>query len=161
MKQVFLITLLISFSTSGFSQAIVRQSINTLSGSNLVQKSVIEQTIGQPYQPEQSNLEGLHIRSGFIQSPSMNVSGEQIEKDVKVNLYPNPTSNKFTVEAEENLGNVTIQISEITGNIMEILSLSDFQDKQFDCSTWSNGAYFISIITEDGKRSNSKLIISK
>lgn len=161
MKKIFLITTLLTVSVAGFSQAIARQSINTLGGSNTVNNILIEQTVGQPYQTVVIESDKLQVRPGFIQSRSLNIKGQEDNKDINITVFPNPASESFAIKGDEHFDEVTIQVTEVTGNVLEQLSIKDFQKKEINCANWSNGTYFITIITNDGRRSNSKLIITK
>lgn len=161
MKRFFLISALLSISSSGFSQAIARQSINTLGGSVLINNIIIEQTVGQPYQSKVIETDDIEVRPGFIQSRFFVIKELSDKKVIDINLFPNPATESFTVMADEVFEEVTIQISEVTGNVLKHITIKDFQNRKINCSKWSNGTYFITILTKDGRRSNSKLVISK
>lgn len=161
MKRFFLISALLSISASGFSQAIARQSINTLGGSALINNIIIEQTVGQPYQSKVIETDDIEVRPGFIQSRFFVIKELSDKKVIDINLFPNPATESFTVMADEVFEEVTIQVSEVTGNVLKYITIKDFQNRKINCSNWSNGTYFITILTKDGRRSNSKLVISK
>lgn len=71
-----------------------------------------------------------------------------------IRLYPNPTSNYFTIQSKLNINK--IQISDQLGKVInEINSEMDY----IDVSHYSNGVYFLKIDTEKGSFSK-KLIIN-
>lgn len=160
MKFILTLTVL-TISTMAFSQAISRQSINSLGASTIINNVIIEQSVGQPYQSAIIESDDLQVRPGFIQSRFYNIKELMDDKEIDITVFPNPATESFTVKTDEHFDEVTIQVSGVTGNVLEHITLKDFQNKQINCSGWSNGTYFITVLTNDGRRNNSKLIITK
>jgi hypothetical protein len=74
--------------------------------------------------------------------------------DAKVNMYPNPTKNTFTIEAKNNIQNVSVVNmlgQEILKNSPNKLSTS------LDLSSFQNGVYVVKT-TVDGNVTSSKII---
>lgn len=71
-------------------------------------------------------------------------------------MYPNPTSNDFTVEID-NSKSASIEIYTVQGAWVE--SIPDFNGKtSVSASTWTKGIYFVHV-TSEGKTSINKLIV--
>lgn len=162
MKQkLILIFCVLGILNLGFSQAIVRQSINSYGGSSQIKESiVIEQSVGQPHQTETED--GVdNVRPGFIQSRTFNVESDSESNTLAGKVYPNPAIESFTLQLEENVNAATIRISNTMGSLIEEMDLKDFRSHNFNSSNWDNGTYLISLVSANGKVFKSRLIISK
>ena len=79
-----------------------------------------------------------------------------IPNDVKISVYPNPTSGNLTVE---NANGGTIEVLNLMGQVVE--SVSNATDNHnIDLSGYSNGNYFVRVIV-DGKVSVEKINLVK
>lgn len=159
MKYLLTITIL-TITSFSFSQAIIRQSINAYGGHAKVKESIlIEQSVGQPHQTE--SVEGTqNVRPGFIQSRTFNVEIDD-NNNLEGKVYPNPATETFKIELEEELENAKIQITNSMGKVIENKEFNKFYHENFDSSQWGKGTYFISIASKDGKVFKSRLIILK
>lgn len=160
MKNIIIIALILILSSVGFSQGIARQSINSIGGSYSVGNTLIQSSVGQPYQT-QVNDGSTEVRPGFIQSNSMRIENIAEETDIDMTVYPNPAIESFTIQSDEDYEDVSIQVVASTGEVIELINVKDFREHNINCSSWKNGTYFITVLTKDGKRNNSKLIITK
>ncbi|MFN3753593.1 T9SS type A sorting domain-containing protein [Flavobacterium sp.] len=79
-----------------------------------------------------------------------------IAENIKNNftLYPNPTSNHFTIQMQTEM-NAQYQIFDINGKLLQSSTVESL--KPIDISTFQSGFYFVSINTEHGK-STYKLV---
>ena len=73
-------------------------------------------------------------------------------------VYPNPTDGNFTLDLGKNYDQITIQITNSLGQVVENSVYSEFQliDIQLEAES---GIYFVEIITNEGLRSKVKLVI--
>jgi len=69
------------------------------------------------------------------------------ETDDSISVYPNPTKNKITVSAKNNLK--SIAIFNIQGRLLQTMTASKM-NATIDISNKQNGVYFIKITTEKG-----------
>lgn len=73
-------------------------------------------------------------------------------------VYPNPTDGNFTVDLGQTYDQITIQITNSLGQVVENSVYSELQliDIQLEAES---GIYFVEIITNEGLRSKVKLVI--
>ena len=94
--------------------------------------------------------------SYFVDNVSFHEYGLGLtESKQTINVYPNPTKNKFSINAEQNS---MIEIFNALGESVKSLSAKN-SPSVVNCSNWKKGLYFIKIINESGKEKSSKLII--
>jgi hypothetical protein len=76
-----------------------------------------------------------------------------------VTVYPNPSSNGFTIGFEKPTNNVKIEIRDVTSSIVYFEHVkSSIEKKYFETTGWQKGVYFISISAKD-INFNAKIII--
>ncbi len=83
-------------------------------------------------------------------------------KDVK--LSPNPANGKVSLTLTGYSGNVTIQLMDINGKVLQekkIPGLSKLSQQQIDISNYANGVYLVTVMDEKGNRKTQKLVISR
>jgi hypothetical protein len=66
------------------------------------------------------------------------------EENMEWNLYPNPASDKVTIECPEQLFGEAIQIYDAQGRLITTQIISHYQTG-IDCASWSSGHYLIKI----------------
>lgn len=159
MKYLMILTLFLS--SVGYAQSIKRQSINTTGTSVHQSNHIVQQTVGQPYNTEVSNHTDFSIRPGFIQSSTMRIEALENNTVIAINIFPNPAVQQVTLRAEDLIENVSISVHDAMGKTIHIDKLTEMNEYVINCSTWTNGTYYITTITEDGRKNNAKLIISK
>lgn len=95
------------------------------------------------------------IQIGFV----LNV--DDLENDVDVNIYPNPTKGRFILEIEgTNEQNINLRITNVNGQLIQSESLEvrrGMNKFEFDLSTRAKGIYFIEI-TNDNYNKTEKLV---
>ena len=102
------------------------------------------------------NGQDMEPDSYFVDNVSFHEYGLGLtESKQTINVYPNPTKNKFSINAEQNS---MIEIFNALGESVKSLSAKN-SPSVVNCSNWKKGLYFIKIITESGKEKSSKLII--
>ncbi|MDR0801911.1 GEVED domain-containing protein [Fluviicola sp.] len=75
-----------------------------------------------------------------------------------VKIYPNPTSEKFTIQFSGSLGKATINIRSVTGQLIESRTIEQQEDSVFELSG-PNGLYLIEIASSNNdKKTVLKLI---
>lgn len=161
MKYIILSLTVIVTSFSFSQTTIARQSINSIGGSHTIEGVRIEQSIGQPHQTKVEQGEQVTLQPGFIQPRTFFIESISNELTVPLTIYPNPATESFTLRAEENIEVAQLFISDLAGNKLEEIQLTDFRSHKVNCSEWSNGTYIISFVTSNGRKNNSKLIITK
>ena len=96
-----------------------------------------------------------------IFDPTVNISDIL---EYSINLYPNPVNDFATLSYKfENPSNITVEITDINGKIIEQIYKSSISDKQkirFNTATYSSGLYFIKIKT-DKKTIVRKFVVEK
>ena len=102
------------------------------------------------------NGQDMEPDSYFVDNVSFHEYGLGLtESKQTINVYPNPTKNKFSINAEQNS---MIEIFNALGESVKSLSAKN-SPSVVNCSNWKKGLYFIKIINESGKEKSSKLII--
>ncbi|MES2591477.1 MAG: T9SS type A sorting domain-containing protein [Bacteroidota bacterium] len=129
------------------------------SGNGIIGNSVlVNQTIGQPYGTSPYYSNGIRYTPGF-QQPVFQL--QTINSSIHTKVFPNPTASQVTIETDEIVENVRIQVMDVTGKYLLNETVSVFQKHTINCNAWTNGTYLI--VLSNGKSSlySSKLIISK
>ncbi len=106
------------------------------------------------------NISALKTRVVSVWTPT---SLEGVDLASMVNVYPNPTSGKFTMKLDEQLGSeVDVRVMDALGNIVMVKDASAFfnGEAQFDLSQMSAGVYMIQIATEFGN-TTKRVVVNK
>jgi len=76
-----------------------------------------------------------------------------------ISVYPNPASDKLTIEFVENLSNeVSIQLADLQGKIIFAETITTgVNSKQLDISTFAKGTYMLSV--QNGRKAISRKVI--
>lgn len=99
---------------------------------------------------------------GYIKIPLLpfyEKTASNSDSDIKLILYPNPTNNYFTVNAENFVGNdelIDISIYTISGILVDKFSTTYLS--QFDVSTYAAGCYVVHITNINGVNQTTLLI---
>lgn len=80
---------------------------------------------------------------------------ELLFNEVAINTFPNPTSDELVVSIQSDK---TQQLIIYNANGQEVFSSAIFQNKKIDVSSWTNGAYYISIKDGKGLVSSAKFV---
>ena len=155
MKNLILILLVTSL---GQSQTISKQIIGaagkTQSNSNLI----VTWTTGEPVVGLMT-AGGNQLGNGYY--PSMDLQVLQIEDhslDLKIKVYPNPTSEMLYVSHPE-LNSFSIQITDLNGK--QIYSGTIEKDQPLNVSNYAQGLYLVSIGNNATNQKNTYKILKK
>ncbi len=99
-----------------------------------------------------------HVSTPACKSPFVEItlSPEECTSNIlnkimdNINIAPNPINDIFKIYGIENLSNIKIKITDITGKVMYQRDLQN--DEHLDISTYSSGVYFISINSNEGNK---------
>ena len=98
---------------------------------------------------------GSGIAYGFTTNWTLN--NEEYSLDKVINLYPNPTSEKFILEGEE-LQNSTIKIYDVIGKNYTLPNSFYKNTIEFNSSSLPKGVYFVEIVKGENKTVKSLVI---
>ena len=87
------------------------------------------------------------IDTGFANTTFQTLSNTIFETDTTINVYPNPTISKITINSDFDLK--SIQVYDVQGRILETLI---GKNKNLDISDKANGVYFLKITTNKGSK---------
>ena len=87
------------------------------------------------------------IDTGFANTIFQTLSNTIFETDSTINVYPNPTTSKITINSDFDLK--SIQVYDVQGRILETLIGAN---KILDISNKANGVYFLKITTNKGSK---------
>lgn len=157
LKSLFLMVLLVLCSPLT-GQTLQRQCIG--SGGNCIVSNglLIQQTVGQPYSTGTSYSDGVSYRPGF-QQPIIKV--DLIKSNIKLDVFPNPAANWVTIKSSKTLTDAQIRIVEMSGKLLVEEKIAEFKTYSFNCESWINGTYIISLFDTKGNSYSAKLIILK
>jgi hypothetical protein len=82
---------------------------------------------------------------------------DELKGENNVEIYPNPTSDKITIQSESTLNKIELY-SVLGDKIQEYLALD--KDMEIDMSNYQSGVYFVRVYTENGF-SEKKVVLSK
>jgi hypothetical protein len=86
---------------------------------------------------------------------------ETIKSTINAKVFPNPASKQITIESNNTLENVVVQIVDMSGQILLNEKVNEFKSYTIDCAAWANGFYLITLSDSKSDLYSSKLIISK
>lgn len=116
------------------------------------------------YSYYQGNIEGggtdtiFNVFIGFIDDMNDLVSTDQQKQlQSQTKVFPNPTTNNFTIELPESYFSESVQLFDITGR--EIYQSIE-KSNQIDVSsaTWAKGIYFYKVRLKDGIEVSGKVV---
>ncbi|TMM57886.1 T9SS type A sorting domain-containing protein [Maribacter algarum] len=127
-----------TLSTSGFSKQLSEKD-----GAFLVQQS-----IGQSSVIGTSQVNGVEVRQGFIQS-GLKVSKLIVtESDLDAVIYPNPIHSELNVKFNEDIDdNIFISIYDMMGRLVFIDEQKPQQEITLDLNALSSSTYAMRIVT--------------
>jgi hypothetical protein len=149
---LFLIT------AAGYSQSISKQVIGT-SGKTLSNSNIkLSYTIGEPVVGLMTSG-GNQLSNGYY--PALNLqalSVEDIEMNVQIKLYPNPTSQALYVSHSE-LNSFMITVVDLNGK--QVYAGTINKDEPLDVSNYTQGMYLVTIENKAANKKNTYKIIKK
>jgi len=85
---------------------------------------------------------------------------KQPENELTVQLYPNPTNGRFTIESKKDLKE--IYITDFSGKILQKLSAADKKGRwQVDIGNYPSGVYLVKYITRENKWGAEKVVLMR
>ena len=155
MKQLIIIGLL---SISGFSQSISKQVIGTAGKTQTNSNLKVSWTAGEPVVGLMT-AGGNQLGNGYY--PAMDLQALNVEDntlDVKIKVYPNPTSQMLYVSHPE-LNSFSIQITDLNGKAIYSGVIS--KETPLDVSNYTQGMYLVTISSKEANKKNTYKIIKK
>ena len=155
MKQLFIIGLI---SLSGFSQSISKQVIGTAGKTQTNSNLKVSWTAGEPVVGLMT-AGGNQLGNGYY--PAMDLQALNVEDntlDVKIKVYPNPTSQMLYVSHPE-LNSFSIQITDLNGKAIYSGVIS--KETPLDVSNYTQGMYLVTITSKEANKKNTYKIIKK
>lgn len=76
--------------------------------------------------------------------------------DGKIQMYPNPVTNELFIKSTTRIQSVTITSS--VGQVVGTYKLDNTGNRSINISDLSSGMYFVTVVSEDGKKLTQKLI---
>lgn len=145
------------------AQSIKRQTISSAGASTNTDGLVIRQTVGQPYQTQTSTADGMHVRPGFQQPNTFNVTAKAIESDFEfnINVFPNPATSELRLATDSGLDRADVRILDINGQVVYREQFDSFRGTRIACADWRQGVYFLVVANAGNQKHTSKLIITK
>ncbi len=150
--------MLLACFSEGEAQTLKRQCVASTGSYMSENGTTIQQTVGQPYGTTSYYSNTIRYNPGFLQ-PVFRI--ENIKSSINATIFPNPTTNQITIETTIVLENVIVQIVDINGKLVLNKKLNELKSYTIDCSSWSSGAYLISLSDSKNNLYSSKLIISR
>ncbi|MEP6683170.1 MAG: choice-of-anchor tandem repeat GloVer-containing protein [Parafilimonas sp.] len=96
---------------------------------------------------------------------SANMALQATTKTTSVNLSPNPAKDKIQILLSGYEGNILIQLSNNSGQILQQIKLqtssAKLMQQQININDYANGTYLITAIDEKGNRQTKQLIINR
>ena len=155
MKQLFIIGLI---SLSGFSQSISKQVIGTAGKTQTNSNLKVSWTAGEPVVGLMT-AGGNQLGNGYY--PAMDLQALNVEDntlDVKIKVYPNPTSQMLYVSHPE-LNSFSIQITDLNGKAIYSGVIS--KETPLDVSNYTQGMYLVTITSKEANKKNTYKVIKK
>jgi hypothetical protein len=79
---------------------------------------------------------------------------DAFEVDGEIYLYPNPTTNYFTL----NSATSKVEIYAISGELVKIFNANQSKEDQYPISDLNNGMYLVKVVNENNEQKVMKLI---
>ena len=110
-----------------------------------------------PYLPSGNILvtdrqEGLHVLS----IDNLDFSSEDLESLLEIEIYPNPTTNYFTLTLDSESWDI-LKVYDILGKLIETQQNDNLINSITLGDNWATGTYILSVETKDNLRINYKL----
>jgi hypothetical protein len=153
MKYTFYLVLLTSF---GFAQTISKQVIGSAGKTQNSGNIKLSWTLGEPVVGLMT-AGGKQLSNGYY--PALNLqalSVEDIDMDVQIRLYPNPTSQALYVSHPE-MNSFGIIIIDLNGK--QLYSGTINKEEPLDVSNYTNGMYLVTIENKASNKKNTYKII--
>jgi hypothetical protein len=153
MKKLLLVLLI---SSIGQAQSISKQVIGAAGKTQTAGNSKLSWTLGEPVVGLMT-AGGKQLSNGYY--PALNLqalSVEDIDMDVQIKLYPNPTSQALYVSHPE-LNSFGITIVDLNGK--QVYAGTINKEEPLDVSNYTQGLYLVTIENKAANKKNTYKII--
>ena len=100
------------------------------------------------------------LTQGFHQTQLTVTSIEEDLADIRINLYPNPTSEFLNIDLGNNEKDINLQLYDMTGRLVHKDVINAYDTKYvLPMQTVATGKYLIQMQSEDGKMNTTHQII--
>jgi hypothetical protein len=151
-----IIILFITFNS--YSQSISKQVIGTAGKTQTYSNLKVSWTAGEPVVGLMT-AGGNQLGNGYY--PAMDLQSLIVEDyliDVKIKVYPNPSSEILHVSHPE-LNSFSIQITDLNGKQIYLGIIN--KDEPLNISNYTQGIYFVTISNKEANKTNTYKIIIK
>lgn len=145
------------------AQTIKRQCISSYGSSSFTEKTIVKQTVGQPYSTTAISVNSIYVLPGF-QQPNLFIIKKQITDDLNnldIRVFPNPATYSATIYSKEIIEESSIRVIDMYGKTILSDNVKQLQSYTINCNTWKNGIYFITVDDSNKRQTTLKLIIFK
>jgi hypothetical protein len=147
---LFLIT------AAGYSQSISKQVIGAAGKTQTAGNSKLSWTLGEPVVGLMT-AGGKQLSNGYYPARNLQaLSVEDIDMDVQIKLYPNPTSQALYVSHPE-LNSFGITIFDLNGK--QVYAGTINKEEPLDVSNYTQGMYLVTIENKAANKKNTYKII--
>ena len=98
---------------------------------------------------------GSFIEYNFTTNYALNVS--HLEFGNSINLYPNPATNKFSLQGV-NLENSQVEVFDVLGHKIDSKAIAFEHSVDFITENWKSGLYMV-VVTKGNLRTTKKLLV--
>lgn len=145
----FIFSLLLVTSIAGFSQKIERQLVG--SGGDSFENTTIKYSHSVGDLTVSSYAGSLIVSSGFQQNIAFPTSIEEVQLNLQVKAYPNPTMNRLEIEMQSDKALfLEVEIRDIQGKKMNAkaqeLQVDGLTTTSVDMSSYPKGTYIITLL---------------
>ena len=135
-----------------------RATIGSIGGSSIDNGILVRQTVGQPYGTITSSNNELVYRPGFQQPLFLIIN---VRQSIQASIFPNPAAESINIETSVPIYQAYITILDAAGKTIKRFDYEELKICQIDCTTLTNGTYFLIISDNKSDLSTHKLIISR
>lgn len=158
---VFLLFNLLS--NLNYAQSVRRQCFSCYGSIAITDSLLVEQTAGQSYCTTGFFENNIAVLPGFQQPSTFSI--EEISSfqsgSLNLNIFPNPANSSFSIENKQGLEQISVQVVNIKGERVLYESFPFLISQNYNCESWENGVYLITIFDTEQRNRTFKLIISK
>ena len=147
------------------AQSLEPQSLNS-AGTKMTQSNgSLSFTVGELVVTTQTDSQGNSLGGGFTTGATLTTVSVQ-EPDVrilKVNVYPNPTSDLVTVSIQQNnLSQLVLEIIDINGKVLSSEKYVGINNSiGINTASWISGSYFLKLKTTQNQLLGSYKIVKQ
>ncbi len=107
-----------------------------------------------------SAVDQIEDFTAFVPGPSCTFGVDYFQNEDLISIYPNPTNGLVTINMNQYIGRVNIQVVDINGRIVSDMKNIDFnQQKEIDLSNFQSGVYLLKI-NSDSVNVTKKIILN-